>query len=162
MLERTPERDLLPMADHFELSVLAWGPVGAGVLTGKYTRGGDNDSKRAQANEQRGRTSERALAIARAVDQVADELGVSSAQVAIAWVLSRGYRYVPIVGARKVEQIADNLAGYDVRLNDAQLEKLDSSGAWLLLRTRRALEESGRKVSGPDLPDSYRPLLENL
>ena len=42
------------------------------------------------------------------------------------------------------------------------LEKLDSSGAWLLLRTRRALEEGGRKVSGPDLPDSYRPLLENL
>ena len=42
------------------------------------------------------------------------------------------------------------------------LEKLDSSGAWLLLRTRRALEEGGRKVTGPDLPDSYRPLLENV
>jgi aryl-alcohol dehydrogenase-like predicted oxidoreductase len=127
LLERTPERDLLPMADHFEISVLAWAPVGAGVLTGKYTRGGDNDSLRTQANEQRGRTSERGLAIARAVDQVADELGVSSAQVAIGWVLSRGYRYIPIVGARKVEQIEDNLASYDVRLTDAQLEKLDAA-----------------------------------
>jgi aryl-alcohol dehydrogenase-like predicted oxidoreductase len=125
LLERTPERDLLPMAEHFEISVLAWGPVGAGVLTGKYTRGGDNDSLRKQANDQRGRTSERSLAIARAVDQVADELGVSSAQVAIAWVLSRGYRYIPIVGARKVDQIKDNLASYDVRLSDDQLEKLE-------------------------------------
>ena len=125
LLERTPERDLLPMAEHFELSVLAWGPVGAGVLTGKYTRGGDIDSLRKQANDQRGRTSERSLAIARAVDQVADELGVSSAQVAIAWVLSRGYRYVPIVGARKVEQIRDNIKSNDVRLTEAQLEKLD-------------------------------------
>jgi len=125
LLERTPERDLLPMADHFEISVLAWGPVGAGVLTGKYTREGDNDSLRKQANEQRGRTSERGLSIARAVDQVADELRVSSAQVAIAWVLSRGYRYIPIVGARKVDQIRDNLAAYDLCLTDAQLEKLD-------------------------------------
>ena len=71
LLQRTPERDLLPMADHFGLSVLAWGPLGAGVLTGKYTRGGENDSLRKQGNESRGRTNERSLAIARAVDEVA-------------------------------------------------------------------------------------------
>jgi phospholipid/cholesterol/gamma-HCH transport system permease protein len=47
-------------------------------------------------------------------------------------------------------------------IDASQLERLDSSGAWLLLRTRRALEAGGRKVEGPDLPDSYRPLLENL
>jgi aryl-alcohol dehydrogenase-like predicted oxidoreductase len=125
LLERTPERDLLPMADHFEISVLAWGPVGAGVLTGKYTRGGENDSLRKQNNDQRGRTSERSLAIARAVDEIGDELGATSAQVAIAWVLTRGYRYIPIVGARKVEQIKDSLASASVRLSAAQLEKLD-------------------------------------
>jgi aryl-alcohol dehydrogenase-like predicted oxidoreductase len=126
LLERTPERDLLPMAEHFELSVLAWAPVGAGVLTGKYTRSSDNDSLRRQANEKRGRTSERAVAIARGVDDVADELGATSAQVAIAWVLSRGYRYIPVVGARKVEQIEDNLESSRVRLSEAQLERLDA------------------------------------
>jgi phospholipid/cholesterol/gamma-HCH transport system permease protein len=47
-------------------------------------------------------------------------------------------------------------------IDASQIEKLDSSGAWLLLRTRRLLEEAGRQVEGPDLPDSYRPLLENL
>jgi len=49
-----------------------------------------------------------------------------------------------------------------VTIDASKLEKLDSSGAWLLLRTRRALEEAGRQVTGPDLPESYRPLLENL
>jgi len=50
----------------------------------------------------------------------------------------------------------------DVQIDASGLKKLDSSGAWLLLRTRRALEEGGAKVTGPDLPDSYRPLLDSL
>ena len=107
LLQRTPERDLLPMADHFGLSVLAWGPLGAGVLTGKYTRQGvDNDSLRKGGNDARGRTSEKSLAIARAVDAVADELGASSAQVAAAWVQAQGYRYIP--HRRRAEDRADH------------------------------------------------------
>ncbi|MEO1228534.1 MAG: aldo/keto reductase [Myxococcota bacterium] len=126
LLERTPERDLVPMADHFGMSVLAWAPLGGGVLTGKYTRGGDNDSLRASSNEQRGRTSERSLAVARVVDQVADELGVTSAQVATAWVAAQGYGMIPIVGARKVSQIEDTLGSAQVRLETEQLAQLDA------------------------------------
>jgi aryl-alcohol dehydrogenase-like predicted oxidoreductase len=130
LLQRTPERDLLPMADHFGLSVVAWAPLGAGVLTGKYTRTNaaddHSDSKRRQANEQRGRTSETALAIARAVDEVADELGCSSAQVATAWVHTRGNAFIPIVGARKLEQITDTLGASAITLSPAQLAKLDA------------------------------------
>jgi aryl-alcohol dehydrogenase-like predicted oxidoreductase len=125
LLERTVERELLPMAAHFGLSVVAWAPLGAGVLTGKYTRGGELDSKRGQANAARGRTSERALAIARTVDTIADALGVSSAQVATAWVQAQGYRFIPIVGARKVEQIADTLGAASVQLSPAHLATLD-------------------------------------
>jgi aryl-alcohol dehydrogenase-like predicted oxidoreductase len=126
LLQRTPERDLLPMAEEFGLSVLAWAPLAAGVLTGKYTRSGlDNDSLRAGSNEQRGRTSEASLHVARAVDAVADELGASSAQVATAWVQAQGYRYIPIVGARKVEQIVDSLGSPAITLDAAHLQKLD-------------------------------------
>jgi aryl-alcohol dehydrogenase-like predicted oxidoreductase len=128
LLERTPERDLLPMAAAFGLSVVAWGPLGAGVLTGKYTRGSagtPDDALRAKANEARGRTSERALTIARTVDAVADELGVTSAQVATAWVQAQGYGMLPIVGARKVSQIADTLGAVDVVLAPEQLARLD-------------------------------------
>lgn len=127
LLQRTPERDLLPMAEHFGMSVVGWAPLGAGVLTGKYTRGEGKaeDSKRRQGNEARGRTNERALAIARTVDAVADELGASSAQVATAWVSARGYGYIPIVGARKLEQIRDTLGAANVELGAEQLAKLD-------------------------------------
>ncbi len=125
LLERTPERDLLPMAEHFGLAVVAWAPLGAGVLTGKYTRGGAIDSRREQSNVARGRTDERALTIARAVDRVADELGASSAQVATAWVRAQGYRYLPIVGARKVEQIEDTLGAAALELSPAHLAALD-------------------------------------
>ncbi|MGE0787618.1 MAG: aldo/keto reductase [Sandaracinaceae bacterium] len=125
LLERTVERDLLPMAEHFGLSVVGWAPLSAGVLTGKYTRGGDNDSLRRTGNEQRGRLDERGLNVARTVDRVADELGVSSTQVALAWVMSRGYRFIPIVGARKVDQIRDSLGASAVKLSDAQLASLD-------------------------------------
>ena len=124
LIQRTPERDLLPMAEHFGLSVLAWGPLGGGVLTGKYTRGDAGDSLRMASNEARGRTSERNLAIAREVDAVADEVGATSAQVATAWVQAQGYGLVPIVGARKVSQIQDTLGAAAVTLSDAQVARL--------------------------------------
>jgi aryl-alcohol dehydrogenase-like predicted oxidoreductase len=127
LLQRTPERDLLPMAEHFGLSVVGWAPLGAGVLTGKYTRAGvANDSKRAASNEARGRTSERSLQIARAVDEVADALGCSSAQVAISWAQARGYGMVPIVGARTLAQIEDSLGAADVSLQPEHLARLDA------------------------------------
>lgn len=130
LLERTPERDLLPMAEHFNLSVAAWAPLGGGVLTGKYTRDASKeDSLRKQGNESRGRTSERSLEIARAVDSVADELGVSSAQVATAWVMAQGYPYIPIVGARKVSQLEDSLGAASITLTKEQLERLDAVSA---------------------------------
>ncbi|MEN0066182.1 MAG: aldo/keto reductase [Myxococcota bacterium] len=130
LLERTPERDLLPMADHFGLSVLAWAPLGGGVLTGKYTRSGaEADSLRKAGNEARGRTGERNLAIAREVDAVADELGATSAQVATAWVLAQGYRYIPIVGARKVSQISDTMRATEIALSDDQRKRLHEVSA---------------------------------
>ncbi len=129
LLARTPERELLPMADHYGLSVLAWGALGGGVLTGKYTRGGDNDSLRARGNESRGRTSERSLAIARVVDGIADELEVTSAQIAVAWLRAQGYGLIPIVGARKVEQIEDCIGGATVELNAGHLAALQEVSA---------------------------------
>jgi aryl-alcohol dehydrogenase-like predicted oxidoreductase len=127
LLQRTPERDLLPMADRFGLSILAWAPLAGGVLTGKYTRDkkGATDSLRKQGNVSRGRTSDHALEIARVVDAIADELGVTSTQVAAAWVAAQGYRYIPIVGARKVEQLVDSLGAASLSLSRAQLEVLD-------------------------------------
>jgi aryl-alcohol dehydrogenase-like predicted oxidoreductase len=95
------------------------------VLTGKYSRGdgAPTDSKRAEGNKRR--LSERNLAIAREVDRVADELGKTSAQVALAWVRQRGRNIIPIVGARKLGQIQDLLGCVEVELTPEQVARLD-------------------------------------
>ena len=126
LIERSAERELLPMADAFGLSVTAWAPVGGGVLTGKYTRGfnpSPQDSKRAAANQ--GRLTERNLDIARAVDKVADELGATSGQVATAWVRRARERIIPVVGVRTREQLQDLLGGLEVKLAPDQVAGLD-------------------------------------
>ncbi len=126
LLERTPERDLLPMAEHFGMSVTAWAPLAGGVLSGKYTRGGDNDSLRKNGNSEKNRTSDNNLAIAREVDAIADEIGATSAQVATAWIMAQGYRFIPIVGARKPEQIRDVIGAAKVELSPGHLSRLDA------------------------------------
>jgi aryl-alcohol dehydrogenase-like predicted oxidoreductase len=117
---------LLPVAEAFGLSVCAWAPLGAGVLTGKYTRGPTTspaDSRRAAANQ--ARLTERNLRIARAVDAVADELGATSAQVAVAWLRQRDRRVIPILGARKLEQFQDVLDSLEVGLPPEHVARLD-------------------------------------
>jgi aryl-alcohol dehydrogenase-like predicted oxidoreductase len=126
LLDRTAERDLLPMAEAFGLAVTAWAPLGAGILTGKYTRGGSKtpeDSRRASGNQ--ATLTERNLAIAREVDRVADELGKSSAQVATAWTRKQNDRLIPIVGIRTLDQLNDVLGSLEVDLPSEHLSRLD-------------------------------------
>jgi aryl-alcohol dehydrogenase-like predicted oxidoreductase len=129
LIERTGERELLPVADAFGLSVTAWAPMGGGVLTGKYTRRSSppEDTRRAAGNATR--LTDRNLEIARMVDEVADELGTPSAQVAVAWVRQRGGRIIPIVGVRTLDQLHDVLGSLDLRLSADQLSLLDGVSA---------------------------------
>src|SRR5262249_30996169 len=85
----------------------------------------ENDSLRKAGNQLRGRTSEQSLGVARLVDSIADELGVTSSQVAVAWVLSRGYRFFPIAGARKESQIREIVGAADLVLPADKLRQLD-------------------------------------
>jgi aryl-alcohol dehydrogenase-like predicted oxidoreductase len=84
------------------------------VLTGQHTRSGGGETLRQRT------PTEQELAIARTVDAIADELGVTSTQVALAWIRGQGHGFIPIVGARKVEQITDSLGSVGVTLHAAQ------------------------------------------
>jgi aryl-alcohol dehydrogenase-like predicted oxidoreductase len=126
LIERTAERELLPVAEAFGLSVTAWAPMGAGILTGKYTRGSSTtpeDSKRAPGNQ--ARLTGRNLQIARETDRIADQLGVTSAQVAVAWVRQRDRRIIPILGVRTLEQLHDLLGSLDIELSAEHRARLD-------------------------------------
>ena len=129
---RTPERDLLPMAKFWEMTVLPWGVLGGGVLTGKYTEQ-TNEPTRYNAAETaaRVREQERTLSIIEAVRVTAEEVGRSRAQVAIQWVRQQQHKaqIIPILGARTSVQLQDNLAVLEWSLTDEQLKRLEDVSA---------------------------------
>ena len=120
LVQRDAERELIPMARGLGLGVLAWGPLGAGVLSGKYARPAAPGSRRL-ADVDPGR-----LTIARAVADVADGLRLSSSVVALAWLRGQG-GIIPILGARTVQQLADNLTCLDVDLPPEAQARLDQA-----------------------------------
>jgi aryl-alcohol dehydrogenase-like predicted oxidoreductase len=132
LVDRSVERDLLPMARHMDLAVTPWAILGAGVLTGKYTHdGATTGDERLLTEEERAKVSltDRNLGIARAVDEVAYEAGCMSSQVAIAWMLAQPGVIVPILGARTLAQLEENLGALDVNLTKEQLGRLDEASA---------------------------------
>jgi aryl-alcohol dehydrogenase-like predicted oxidoreductase len=128
MLERTVERELLPMARGLDLGVTAWSPLAGGRLTGKYLSGGEESEGRLAVMGRDG-SDVRADAIVREVVAVAEEIGASPPQVALAWLREQPGAVVPIVGARHEEQLRDNLASVDVRLEGPVRERLDRASA---------------------------------
>ena len=122
LVDRTVERELLPMARALDLAVTPWGIVGSGILTGKYNK----DADAAGRAQMRGQLSERGLEIAAEVIAIAGELDVTPSQVAIAWVCQGEGNIIPLVGARTVAQLEENLSCLNVELDDGQLERLDS------------------------------------
>ena len=125
LLDRAVERELLPMARTLDLAVTPWDTLGSGVLTGKYNRDRDTDGRAAL----RGRIGERDLGIAAEVVKVAEELGRTPAQVALAWVRAGEGVIVPLVGARTLDQLEDNLGCLDFALQAEQKARLDEVSA---------------------------------
>ena len=116
------------MAQGLGLGVVAFGCLGAGVLTGKYLDDAENAEGRINRRDwPLANTAKDAgvQAIARAVRDIAAELGVTPSQVALAWVKAQHESYIPIFGVRTVQQLQDNLAAVDVALDAAHLGRLD-------------------------------------
>jgi aryl-alcohol dehydrogenase-like predicted oxidoreductase len=123
LIERTPERELLPMAEAFGLTVTPWSPLASGWLTGKYA-GKSKEEKRLDKTPQFARRTERNIAIAKAVVKVAKAAGKSPAQVALNWLRARR-GMIPIIGARNLSQLKDNLDCVKWSLNAKQLAQLE-------------------------------------
>lgn len=136
LLERTVERELLPMAKDQQMTVLAWSPLRNGMLTGKYLPENTQESQAEGARMHSesmirglGSVPESVHTTVREVIAVGQELGVSAAQVALAWLRHRLVSVIPIIGARKLAQMEDNLRSIDAKLSPAQLGRLDNASA---------------------------------
>ncbi len=123
LIERTPERELLPMADALGLTVTPWSPLASGWLTGKYA-GKAKEERRLDKTPQFARATERNIAIAKKVVKVAEAAGKTPAQVALNWLRARR-GMIPILGARTLRQLEDNLSCVKWSLNTKQLAQLD-------------------------------------
>ncbi|WP_328874744.1 aldo/keto reductase [Streptomyces sp. NBC_00287] len=131
LLNRDIERELLPMAEAFGMSVAAWSPLQGGILSGKYTRpGGVGGDEPARLDA--GSIGEREHTVARAVQSAADELGASPSQVALAWTMARSDAVHPIVGARRVEQLVDNLGAAELALPAEVVTRLEETTGFRL------------------------------
>jgi aryl-alcohol dehydrogenase-like predicted oxidoreductase len=126
LVERTVERELLPMAAALGLGVTAWSPLASGLLSGKYSKGAAKEEKRLDKMPSFKEISGRNLAIADAVVEVAKEAGKSPAQVALNWLRAKS-GVIPIIGARKFSQFEDNLHCLDWALGPEQVAHLDQA-----------------------------------
>nr|WP_314466776.1 aldo/keto reductase [uncultured Novosphingobium sp.] len=135
LIERTVERELIPMAREMGLGVSPWAPLGQGLLTGKYTRadlgGGDMDElgSRKAINAATGKLTARNLDIADRVVEIAGELGCTPAQLALAWTLTHPAVASPVVGVRTPAQLEDNLGALALEIAPEQLARLDAASA---------------------------------
>jgi aryl-alcohol dehydrogenase-like predicted oxidoreductase len=129
LIERTVERELLPMAKALNLGLTAWSPLSNGLLTGKYHGHWSSEPGRMSSDMLKGFMPEqqRAERVVAAVKTVSDETGRSMAQVALAWLRYRPVPVIPIIGARKLSQLQDNLASFDLTLSAEQLTTLDKA-----------------------------------
>lgn len=140
--ERTPERDLIPMARELGLGVTPWSPLASGLLTGKYARTDFEDAKQPDPmggtrkdviQAMNGVTDpqeiDRVMNTVEVVKTIAGEVNASPAQVALRWCLDQPGVTSPILGASKPEQLKDNLDAIQVRLSTDQLQRLHDASA---------------------------------
>jgi aryl-alcohol dehydrogenase-like predicted oxidoreductase len=133
LADRNVERELLPMARDLGLAFTTWGMLEGGALTGKYLDETDEPRRYDSAGP-------KTNAMAREVIAVADELGATPAQVAIAWVRAQPWHLIPIVGARTESQLRENLRAIDVVLAPEHVERLDAASGFRLGFPREFLE----------------------
>lgn len=129
LLAREAEYELVPASVDQGLGILVWSPLAGGLLSGKYRRGRDVPAGARQLTEWQEPPVydiERLYDIVDALADVADSHGVSPAQAALAWLLTRPAVTSLIIGARTQEQLADNLSAAELSLSDDEIARLDA------------------------------------
>jgi aryl-alcohol dehydrogenase-like predicted oxidoreductase len=148
LVERSIEVEILPFCRAAGLGVLPWGPLGAGFLTGKYSRDSEppEGSRMAEATDdleeaRHRRAIERNFAVVDEAGAIAAERGATVSQVAIAWLLGEPGVVAPIVGPRTFEQLEDLLGAADLRLSDEERERLAAPAPPPVMYPQRMLHE---------------------
>jgi len=125
LLERTVEGELMPMALEMGLGVTPWSPLKSGALSGKYTRATVNDIRPDRGERVTSILGDRAFDIIDELIRIARERQTTPAAVALSWVQGRPGVASTIIGARRLDQLDQNIAALDVKLAPADITSLD-------------------------------------
>ena len=123
---REEEREMIPLCNDQGIGLIPWSPLGRGFLTGRYKRGQTPDSARYRTDKyfaERFFRPEDFDVLERA-DEIAKEKGVTTAQIALGWLLHKGVNS-PIIGATKVEQVEEAVGSLDVKLSGDDMKRLE-------------------------------------
>jgi aryl-alcohol dehydrogenase-like predicted oxidoreductase len=123
LIERTVERELVPMARELDLAILAWSPLGSGLLSGKYRKTDGKASGRLA--ESSSRISDHNNKIVDTVLEIAAGKNIKPTQVALNWLRQSNNQVIPIVGARNVSQLKENIDCLSTSLTDSEMERLN-------------------------------------
>jgi aryl-alcohol dehydrogenase-like predicted oxidoreductase len=123
------ERELKPLCEDQGIGVIPYSPLAAGFLTGKYQRGAETQSARAEGIKSR-YFNDRGWAILDKLEEVARSRNLTATQTALAWLLSQPAITAPIIGANSVEQLRENLGAAGVKLSEEEMAALNEPSKW--------------------------------
>ena len=131
LVARDIEAEYMPLANDMDLSICAWSPLASGVLSGKYNR----EDVTATAGSERaklmaGKVHPDSYAVIDVIGDIANECDATVAQIALAWMRQQDARVIPLIGARTLEQLNDNLGCLDVELSEQHMQRLNIASSW--------------------------------
>lgn len=152
LVERTADREMLPMAEALGLAATLWSPLGGGFLTGKYRQNGDDTRASKLGVLVHAEKSARETALLDTLLAVAEEANASPTHVAIAWLLEKARRsttaLIPILGSRTREQFDATLGALDLRLTAEHVAQLDGISAVAMGVPHESISGSYSRFSG--------------
>lgn len=163
LVERTAERELLPMVEALGLGAALWSPLGGGFLTGKYRDGAEGRLKGFGGALLHTEKSSRETAILDTVLAIASELKVSPIHVAFAWLMNRDAKsttsLIPILGPRTRAQLDDTLGALDLQLAAEQIARLNDAGAIALGVPHELNAKTSARLAGGEAVSLRAPLI---
>jgi aryl-alcohol dehydrogenase-like predicted oxidoreductase len=129
LISRGLEEQILPTCRELGIAITAYGVLSRGLISGHWSRDRDPSPGDFRANSPRfqGENLDHNLELVEALREVADELGATVAQIAIAWVLGRGDDIVPLIGARRRDRLEEAIGALDLDLTEEQLAKIEQA-----------------------------------
>jgi aryl-alcohol dehydrogenase-like predicted oxidoreductase len=155
LIERTADRELLPMAEALGLGVAFWSPLAGGTLTGKYrNKETDPNSRRVLAGGMlvKDESSQRETAIIDLLENIAQHTGHKVIDIALAWIRQKhdesNLATVTVIGPRTAQQLEDNLAALNLTLTSSQIRSLNEVSQISLGSPHEIIDASKNKIFG--------------